>query len=129
VLAGVEITGWDEGDDVIDIKRLSDSATHKVGAGGEMMVALSADRSAEVTIKLHQSSSSNAYIKRLLDLQEAGAATFAPLPLLFQDTYRQDLAEASAVYIKKPSDMKRGKGLNSHEWTFVAERLNLEYGY
>jgi hypothetical protein len=128
VIDGVEITGWAEGDDVISIKRLADSASHKVGADGKMMVALSADHSAEVTFKLQQGSSSNAYMSSLLDEQEAGADMFSPIPVLFQDTYRNDLAEASAGYIKKPSDMQRGTGLNTQEWTVVVESLSLEYG-
>jgi hypothetical protein len=128
VLNGVEITGWDEGDDVIDIKRLADSASHKIGAAGDMMVALSADRSAEVSIKLQQTSSSNAYIGSLIDLQEGGAETFVPISLLFQDTYRNDMAEASAGYIKKPADMKRGTGVGPQEWTFVLESLSIDYG-
>ena len=39
-----EITGYDEGDDVIQAERLNDSALHKIGADGEMVVSLSADR-------------------------------------------------------------------------------------
>ena len=56
---GVEITGWDEGDDVIQIERLSDSASHKIGAAGDMMVSISADKSGSFKFKLQQTSSSN----------------------------------------------------------------------
>lgn len=131
VIAGVEITGWAEGDDVIGIKRLTDSASHKVGADGHMMVALSADHSAEVTFKLQQGSSSNAYMQSLLDQQEAAAIVpglFTPVPVLFQDTYRNDIGEASAGYIKRPADLQRGTGLNQQEWTVVVESLSLNYG-
>lgn len=128
VIGGVEITGWAEGDDVISVKRLADSASHKVGAGGDMMVAQSADRSAEITFKLQQTSSSNAYMQGLLDMQEAGPYTFAPIPVLFQDTWRNDIAEASAGYIKRESDLQRGTGGNTQEWTFIVERLSQEFG-
>jgi hypothetical protein len=92
------------------------------------MVALSADRSGEVTIKLQQASSSNSYLQSLVDQQEAGADTFVPVSVLFQDTYRNDLAEASNGYTKKTSDLKRGAGLNANEWTFVLEDLSFAFG-
>jgi hypothetical protein len=128
VVNGVEIVGWSEGDDVIDIKRLADSATHKMGAAGDMVVSLSADRSGEFTFKLESTSSSNNYLESLLAMQENGADTFEPISVLFQDTFRNDLGQASAGYIKKPSDMKRGEKAGEHEWTIVVEKLDLEYG-
>lgn len=125
---GVEITGWDEGDDVIQIKRRSDSASDKVGAGGEMMVSLSSDKSGEITFKLQQTSSSNKYLNSLCALQEGGAKTFVPVNTLFQDTYRQDLATGTIGYIKKPADMTRGAKATSQEWVIVTERLDLLLG-
>lgn len=128
VVNGVEIVGWSDGDDVIEIKRRVDSASDKVGAGGDMVVSLSSDRSGEFTFKLQSTSSSNNYLESLLALQENGADTFEPISVLFQDTFRQDLGQASAGYIKKPSDVKRGEKSGEHEWTVVVERLVLEYG-
>jgi hypothetical protein len=128
IINGVEITGWSEGDDVIDIKRLADSATHKVGAAGDMMVSLSADRSGEFTFKLQALSSSNSYLESLVSQQEAGAATFQPISVLFQDTFRNDMGQASAGYIKKLSDLKRGATAGEHEWTVVVETLQLDFG-
>ena len=46
---GVEITGWADGDDVIKIARRADSASDKIGASGDMMVSISADKSGEFT--------------------------------------------------------------------------------
>lgn len=128
VVNGVEIVGWSEGDDAIDIKRLADSATHKIGCAGDMMVSLSADRSGSFTFKLQQVSSSNAYLESLLAQQENGADTFTPISVLFQDTFRNDLGQASAGYIKRPSDLKRGEKAGEQEWEVIVERLVLEYG-
>ena len=36
---GVEITGFDEGDDVITLERINDSAAHNIGTDGEMTVS------------------------------------------------------------------------------------------
>lgn len=125
---GVEITGWDEGDDVIQIKRLSDSASHKIGAGGEMMVSLSADKSGAFTFKLQQTSSSNKYLNSLLALQEGGAKTFVPINTLFQDTYRNDLATGTVGYLRKAPDLSRGAKAGTHEWEVITERLDMLLG-
>ena len=125
---GVEITGWADGDDAIDMKRRVDSASDKVGAGGSMMVSISADRSGEFTFKLQQTSSSNKYLSDLIALQEGGAATFVPVQVMFQDTFRQDLGTGTVGYLKKHTDMTRGTGGNNQEWTVVVERLDLVCG-
>jgi len=125
---GVEATGWSEGDDVIKCTRRTDSASDKVGAAGEMMVSLSADRSGEVTIKLQQTSSFRAYLLDLLGRQEAGNLEFIPVYCTFRDVYRLDVVNGSVGYIKKPADFQRGAAGNDEEWTFVVERLDILAG-
>lgn len=125
---GVEITGWADGDDVIDIKRRSDSASDKVGAAGNMMVSISSDKSGEITFKLQMTSSSNKFLSGLIALQEAGAAQFVPVNILFQDTYRKDVANGTIGYLKKPSDLTRGAEAGNTEWTCVVERLDMLLG-
>lgn len=125
---GVEITGWDEGDDVIKVSRRADAITDKVGAGGEMMVSVSADRSGEFAFKLQQTSSSNKYLQQLMDLQQASGSNFVPIGVLFQDTYRNDMASGASGYLKKPPEMSRGANAGTQEWTVVVERLDLVFG-
>jgi hypothetical protein len=93
-----------------------------------MMVSISTDKSGEITFKLQQTSSSNKYLNGLLQLQEAAGAIFTPVRVLFQDTFRQDLASGTVGYLKKPADMQRGAQGNNQEWTIVVERLDLVYG-
>lgn len=128
VINGVEITGWDEGDDTIQVKRRVDSITDKVGAGGDMMVSISADKSGEFTFKLQQTSSSNKFLNNILMTQEAAGSVFVPVSVLFQDTYRRDMASGTVGYIKKPADMIRGATGQSQEWVVVVERLDLAFG-
>lgn len=125
---GVPLTGWAEGDDVINITRRQDGATDKVGADGKMAVAINADRSGEVTFKLMQTSSSNKWLNGLANLQAGGPLTFVPVAVLFQDTYRQDSGAGSLGYIKKLPDVQRGTDINEQEWTIVVERLDLLLG-
>ena len=125
---GVEITGWADGDDVIKIARRADSASDKMGANGDMMVSISADKSGEFTFKLQQTSSSNKYLMSLCALQEGGAKTFVPVNCLFQDTYRQDLATGTVGYIKRPPALGRGAKASTQEWEIITERLDLLLG-
>lgn len=128
LLNGVEVTGWAEGDDVIGIKRRVDSGSDSVGAGGDMMVSFSSDKSGEVTFKLQQTSPSNKYLTALCVAAEGGADTFVPVNFLFQDTYRNDLAVGTVGYIKKPSDLMRGGKGGNNEWVIVVERLDMLLG-
>lgn len=123
---GTEIKGWGEGDDVIQMQRLGDSASHVIGAGGEMTVALSADRSGSFTFNLMQSSESNSFLSGLVAAQENGA--FVPVSVQFKDTAGSDLGSGSQGYITKPADMTRGTTPNSQEWVIVVERLDLLHG-
>ena len=123
---GVEIGGYDEGDDVIDLQRLNDSAAHKIGTDGEMTVSISADRSGSATFRLMQTSDSNKYLSGLVAAQENGA--FVPIFLQFKDTKGFDLGSGTQGYITRPSGMTRGTNANSQEWVIIVERLDLLHG-
>lgn len=123
---GIEIAGWAEGDDVIQIERFNDSAMHSVGADGEMTIALSADRSGFFQFNLQQSSESNVYLTGLVAAQEAG--TFAPVAVQFKDTLGNDLMSGAQGYIPRPANLQRGTGINSQQWRIVVERLDMLHG-
>lgn len=120
---GVEISGYDEGDDVIKLERINDSTSHKIGTDGEMTVAISADRSGSVIFRLMQTSDSNEYLSGLINAQENGA--FVPIFVQFKDTRGGDLGSGTQGYITKPAGMIRGTAANNQEWMVVVERLDL----
>lgn len=128
IVNGVELTGWADGDDVIDIDRRQPSMSDKVGADGEMMVSVNADKSGSLKFKLQQTSPSNEFLTALVSLQEASGSTFIPVFVKFQDCYRNDMAIGSFGYITKPAGMKRGAQGNSADWEVVVERLDLVHG-
>lgn len=123
---GFEMTEWDEGDDVIAISRRVDSAIDVVGADGVMAIAISADKSGVVGMRLQQTSPSNATLTALLNGQENGA--FVPIFIQFKDTGGNDLASGTQGYIRKAPDTNRGAGLNGQLWEVVIERLDLVLG-
>ena len=122
---GVEISGFDEGDDTILLERLNDSATDKAGTDGEMTVSLSADRRGTVTFRLMQTSLSNSYMGGLVAGMENGA--FVPVFIQFKDTKGVELGSGTQGYITKPAPMTRGHQANGQEWAVRVERLDLIY--
>lgn len=120
---GVEIEGWDEGDDVISVARRVPAANSKVGTGGEMTVSLSADRSGTFTFRLMQVSDSNTFMSSLSNAHENGA--FVPLAIQLTDIKGNDLASGTQGYIEKPADMVRGTNANAQEWIIVVENLEM----
>lgn len=129
LINGRQITGWADGDDVISAKRSVDSASHKIGADGAMVVSVSADRSGEFIFKLLKTSDSNAYLNGLINAQETfGAAGFTPVGVLMQDTFRQDRASGDTGYMKTQPAMTGGATATTQEWTVVVERMDLVFG-
>lgn len=120
---GIEISGFDEGDDVIEFARVNDSASHTIGTDGEMTVSISADRSGTVTFRLLQSSTSNAVLSGLITAQENGA--FVPVFVQFKDTRGNDLGSGTQGYITRPATMTRGTVAQAQEWVITVERLDL----
>jgi hypothetical protein len=123
-----QVGNFADGDDCLMITRRNDAVTDKVGADGKMSIAISADRSGEITLKLQQTSPSNKVLNAIADLQEAGPNTFAPILIQAQDIYRQDMGVGQFGYIKKRPEVTRGAGLNPQEWVIVVERLDLLLG-
>jgi len=126
LINGIEMTGWAEGDDIIKAQRFEDSATHTIGADGEMTIALSADRSGFFEFSLQQSSTSNIFLTGLVAAQESGV--FTPVAIQFKDTRGNDLMSGAQGYIPRPADLQRGAGINPQTWRVVVERLDMIHG-
>lgn len=123
IVNGVEMDGFDEGDDVISLDRLNDSAGHKIGCDGEMSLNISADRSGEIVFRLMQTSNANKVMSALITAQENGA--FVPIFVQFKDTKGGDLGSGTQGYIPKPAGMTRGTAVGNQEWRIIVERLDM----
>jgi hypothetical protein len=120
---GRSISDFWEGDDVITAARRNDAASDVVGAGGEMAVAIHADKSGTVVFRLKQTSSDSGFLYSLVNAAQAGSFTVATVQI--KDSRRNDLAIGTLGYILKPADMVRGQGVNVQEWTVVVEALDM----
>ncbi len=127
---GLEIINFGSDDDVIKFERLAESVQYKVGAGGNMVISHSADKSGKLTIKLQPTSPSNAYLMGFANLQGGGPQTFVPIVVSFQDVYRKDVATGIPGCIVKVPDFMRGmdNSGNDMEWEIVFERYDLLVG-
>jgi hypothetical protein len=123
-----EVTGYASGDDVITADRNVDSASATIGAAGEMMLSVSADKSGKVTFKLLQTSSSNRYLLNRLRELEMGSQIFRPLNLVVKDVHRQDVIVGIAGYVTKPPQPKHGEKGAEHEWVLNFQRLEYDFG-
>lgn len=121
IVNGVEISGYDEGDDVITLRRLNDNSNHIISADGVMTVSFHPDRSGEIIFRLNQASKSNGFMSALVTAQEAN--TLVPIEVQFTDLNGKDLISATTGYIPRPADVIRGLNTQSQEWRVIVEKL------
>lgn len=121
LINGVEITGYDEGDDVITIRRLNDNSSHILSADGVMTVSFSPDRSGEIIFRVNQASDINGLLASLVLAQEQNV--LVPISVQFTDLNGNDIMSATDGYIPRPADVIRGVKSQANEWRIVVENL------
>jgi hypothetical protein len=121
LINGVQVTGYDEGDDVITMRRLNDNSAHVLSADGVMTVSFSPDRSGEIIFRVNQASDINGLLSSLVTTQEQNV--LVPLTVQFTDLNGNDIMSATAGYIPRPADVTRGLNSQSQEWRIVVEKL------
>lgn len=121
LINGVAITGYDEGDDVITMRRLNDNSSHILSADGVMTVSFSPDRSGEIIFRVNQASDINGTLSSLVTQQEQNI--IVPISVQFTDLNGNDLISATEGYIPRPADVTRGLNTQSQEWRIVVENL------
>lgn len=119
LVGGIPITGFAEGDDVIQAGRRVDTFTLNIGASGDAASSQSADKSGEIILRLQQTSLSHTFLSAQFALMESGLLT--SVPLLIKDAGNLvQLAAAAECLIQKPADSPLGTALNDREWTLLA---------
>ena len=126
LVAGVPLSGFAEGDDVVQGSRNVEAFTHSVGADGKMLVTQNADRSGSFRFRLQRGSTSNAYLNALFANQERGH--FIALPVGIVNTKSGDSVGGTKGYITKPADVSFGNGAGGQEWTLMVEDYEALFG-
>lgn len=122
ILDGIEVTGFDESDDSIVMRRLEDSMGHQIGNKGEMAVWVRASRAGEIVFKLMQTSTDNSRLSIAMSAAENGL--FVPIAVMYKDNLGGDLITGNRGYLRKPADVQRGTPTGSHSWSIVVERMD-----
>ena len=123
---GIPITGFADGDDAITVERNEDGYTLLIGADGDAVAMKNANRSGIATLRLLQSSSSNAVLSAILKVQDAGL--LAPVPFAVTDPNGIDLILAEAAYPISPPIMIYGAGHNPREWRLALPAVDMFAG-
>lgn len=121
LINGVQVTGYDEGDDVITMRRLNDNSQHIISADGVMTVSFSPDRSGEILFRVNQASDINGLLSSLVTAQEQNV--LVPITVQFTDLNGNDIVSSTEGYIPRPADMIRGLNSQSQEWRIIVEKL------
>ncbi len=123
VVASIPIdSGFADGD-FVKIEQDSDDYGDKVGTDGEVTRFSTGDRRATVTVMLMQSSSSNAVLSALnnLDVNAKGGAGIGTF--LLRDRQGTSLYNAAKCWIQKPPEVVFGREPGPREWKFRLANL------
>lgn len=126
LVSGIPILDFADGDDVISIERNEDAFSLLVGADGAAMALFNPDRSGIATLRLLQSSRSNAYLSGFVKLQESGV--LSPFPFIVKDLNGLDLALAESAFMVGPPPLRYGAGHNAREWRLILPAVEIFAG-
>ena len=111
---GRQVIGLWEGDDAVMVERQTDLGTPLTGADGASVVSITADQSANVTIKLMPNSAMNSYLEQAVKRMRMGSQRLLTIGL--RDTSTGEGGGcSSAVVIKEPSKSYGGNA-TEREW-------------
>lgn len=112
----LEIQGFGEGDDVVNITFDTDQFSDMAGAKGDVTRTQTNDNRATVTIKLLQTSQSYKELIALYNVDKLSGAGILPLTVINKET-GETFVGNNAWIIKLP-DIVRGQNANVVEFTF-----------
>lgn len=121
MINGQVIENFGEGDDVISIEYREDGITDTIGADGKMQPSISANESAEITVKLLANAPENAYFERLYKRLRQG--DIASISLALYNSVTGEGEVATHAYIPKLASKAKGTNAQDREWMFVAQKL------
>lgn len=122
VFGGAILTGYAE-DSFVKVETNNEAFTTHVGGDGEVSRTRNVDRTGKVTVKLKQSSDSNAVLSALYIADMTSLQGY--LPIIVKDNNGSTLAAGSSAWISKLPDAEFGKEIGEREW--IIEVADLEY--
>lgn len=118
---GIPISGYAEGDDSINVDFNNDAFALLVGAGGDAVRSQTNDESGLITIRLLQTSETNAALNALhIADKESGAGV---VPLLIKDNDSGRTVTCGTAWIVKQATVTLGAGANALEWVIASDKI------
>ena len=112
----LELQGFADGDDVVDIEVEVDQFNDIAGAKGDVARSQTNDNRCTITVKLLQTSKSNKPLTDAYNLdRETGAAT---APMIVNDKETGETYTINNAWIKKYPKVTRGQSVQPMEWIF-----------
>ncbi len=122
VIFGIqEIEGFAKGDDVVSIEYDADQFVKVVGAKGDVTRTQTADSSSTMTIKLLQTSKSNAILMAQFNIDRLTGA--GVLPFIVNDKETGESHIVNNAWIMKPPAVVRGANPNTMDWVLQGDFL------
>ncbi len=119
IFAGFPLRGFQE-DSIIQITFDDDHYTIVKGVDGDVSRSRVVAKVATVTIKLMNTSRSNADLSAVYLLGGPGSGTADVAPLLIRDRNGVSLFATDTCYISKPPDINHGGKANARDWKMTA---------
>lgn len=114
-LDGLRMVGFWEGDDALQVSPGADIGQGLVGAAGDSIFSVSADRSAQIMVRLQHTSATHKQLLTLLAVQKAtGRGGF---PIDIKDTGSGEGGSADQCFIQVAADDVKGANAGVREWT------------
>lgn len=111
-----DIKGFWEGDDAIVVTQGADVGTPLVGADGSSIFSISADQSAQISIKLQHTSPMHRFLSQRLRQTRARGAQVATFPFSFKDKVSGEGGVASSCFIMTAPEDSKGTNATVREW-------------
>src|SRR5580692_10856785 len=115
---GVAVPGGQSGasDEGVSFEQREDQGTLTIGAGGEGMHSLHADKSGRISVRLLKTSPINAILQQMYNLQRSNAANWGKNTITGADTARGDAISAFDCAFLRGTGVTYAKDGNMNEW-------------
>ena len=118
-LDGQRIIGLWEGDDALEVKKMSDVGGLTVGADGTGIFSQSASNAAEVTLRLQHTSATHRLLHQKWARQRAPGIRVSGFSFSFHDNDSGEGGAADECFIKSAPVDKKGEKASVREWVLV----------
>lgn len=127
---GVAVLGAQSGaaEEGITFEQREDQGSLTIGAGGEGMHSLHADRSGRASIRLLKTSPLNNILQQMFNLQRSSAANWGQNTIALADTNRGDIVTCVSAAFLRQTGLTYAKDGNMNEWAFQAAQMTILLG-